>query len=102
MEWMDEIHDSSDDFLRSRGVPDPDGSIQASEAIQRDMGLGARPIWYDSVEYPEWDAHLARVQGRNFRIARVRKTLGWLVHPNVILTVALFVAILLVVNRVWR
>ena len=100
-EWADDmdIHDSVDDFLDAVGVPDPDGSIEASRAIQRAMALGSRPpAWYSSVEYPDWDAHLAKVQRRNFRIAAIRGAARWMWHPNVVLFVGLSVLLLLAVT----
>jgi hypothetical protein len=51
-EWGDDVnlHWSVEEFLKSVGAPDPDGSTQASRLIEDDLGLIPRPAWYEHVE----------------------------------------------------
>jgi hypothetical protein len=113
-EWADEVHDSVDDFLRSRGVPDPDGSIQASRAIRRELGLdgpsltdrqlGALGITRGRPLAPEVRDRRGQrwVHGPTGYVKASGKPSWWSRWHDAVLAVGLFVGLLLAVNAVAR
>lgn len=110
-EWLDHKWDSVEDFLRSR-VPDPDGSIQASREILEDLGRNCAARGFSDEQLKAFGLYSTRrtaerveerlVPARAGRCPRWRRALGWVCHPNVVLTVAGFVALMLLANAVAR
>lgn len=113
-EWIDDmdVHDSVDDFVESLTTRKP----TIKDVYLRQMGIDRNPgetpaqivarLRRGSRPIPEnrrvWDAHLAKVQRRNFRVAKVRSWLRYLWHPDVVAFAGIAVLLWLAVNAVWQ